>query len=570
MQKQRYLDLMELAVSAYSEEHIARYINDVRREGLREHGYPRLVANIGILLAHGRGMHRLSYFPDMMTLCCAEIPTAKARAGAGAGNDFSVKEIVLCLTELEAAAVFPKAMTDGWRQQLETIDPYRTYSCIAPTPPKIVGNWAAFAAASEQTRNAAGLGDQKAFIHNQILSQLLVFDQNGMYRDPHEPMVYDMVTRLQLALALAQGYDGDGRAALKEHLHRSSLPTLYMQSVSGEIPYGGRSNQFLHNETFYAALCEYYATLYHKEGNEALAGQFKSAARLAVDSLTPWLSEGDIHHVKNRYPKDSLIGCEGYAYFDKYMVTMGSWAYLAYFFADDAIAEQPCPAELGGYIWSTSPHFHKTFLNAGGYFVEIETAADFTYDSNGIGRIHRAGAPSALCLSVPFPCAPTTYTLSAPNPSPLAISGGIKGADEHWHFASEKGTSFTLTEQSATADTATVTHLCTLPDGNTLTQIVHVTADGVTLTVTGEGEIGIELPIFVSDGQNTTHYAMIDDTLSVVLGGWCCHAKTDGIFTLSCNESNAPLIYQNRNGIYHRALASGRGSVRVHIQLKKG
>lgn len=48
---------MERVVSAYSADHIDRYIETVREKGVREHGFPRLTANIGILMAHGRLMH---------------------------------------------------------------------------------------------------------------------------------------------------------------------------------------------------------------------------------------------------------------------------------------------------------------------------------------------------------------------------------------------------------------------------------------------------------------------------------------------------------------------------------
>ena len=34
-------------------------------------------------------------------------------------------------------------------------------------------------------------------------------------------------------------------------------------------------------------------------------------------------------------PLATRQGCEDYAYFDKYMVTMGSWAWLACLFADE-------------------------------------------------------------------------------------------------------------------------------------------------------------------------------------------------------------------------------------------
>ena len=49
-----YIDIMEKALSAYTEERIREYIAEVRRDGLTEHGFPRLGANIGILMAHGR------------------------------------------------------------------------------------------------------------------------------------------------------------------------------------------------------------------------------------------------------------------------------------------------------------------------------------------------------------------------------------------------------------------------------------------------------------------------------------------------------------------------------------
>ena len=40
--KQQYLDMMELALSAYTRERIQDYIREVRQGGLTEHGFPRL------------------------------------------------------------------------------------------------------------------------------------------------------------------------------------------------------------------------------------------------------------------------------------------------------------------------------------------------------------------------------------------------------------------------------------------------------------------------------------------------------------------------------------------------
>ncbi len=66
MMKQRYIDLMEKALSAYTDEHIQKYFNNVKTNGLTEHGFPRLTANIGILIAHGKRRDLLPLFMEMM------------------------------------------------------------------------------------------------------------------------------------------------------------------------------------------------------------------------------------------------------------------------------------------------------------------------------------------------------------------------------------------------------------------------------------------------------------------------------------------------------------------------
>ena len=50
--KERYILLMEKSLSAYTDAHILRYFNEVKTNGLTEHGFPRLTANIGILIFH--------------------------------------------------------------------------------------------------------------------------------------------------------------------------------------------------------------------------------------------------------------------------------------------------------------------------------------------------------------------------------------------------------------------------------------------------------------------------------------------------------------------------------------
>ena len=70
--KGEYLDLMEAAVGAYSDEHMARYLADVEKSGVQEHGFPRLAANLGVLVANGRLPERRDLFARMMTACCRD------------------------------------------------------------------------------------------------------------------------------------------------------------------------------------------------------------------------------------------------------------------------------------------------------------------------------------------------------------------------------------------------------------------------------------------------------------------------------------------------------------------
>ena len=79
--KARYLDLMELAVGAYTPEHMERYLKDIQTKGIEEHGFPRLTSNLGVLLATGRrtSAHDKALFKTMMDECCRQMATAKAR-----------------------------------------------------------------------------------------------------------------------------------------------------------------------------------------------------------------------------------------------------------------------------------------------------------------------------------------------------------------------------------------------------------------------------------------------------------------------------------------------------------
>ena len=560
MKKQRYLDLMEKVTGAYSDSQIEAYLAQVREKGITEHGFPRLGANLGILIANGRMTEKLSRFLQIMELCCQQIPNPAVLPG-GMGNDFSVRELILCLLELEKSDAVSKADLCRWKAALAQIDPYKTYNVIPSVPPTAIGNWAAFNSASEQARVYAGLAQTQAYIENAAESQLFSFEENGMYRDPNEPMVYDIVTRVQLATVLYLGYEGKNRDCVDGFLEKAGKLTLLMQSVTGEIPFGGRSNQFLHNEAHLAAICEYEALRYRDRGDLLTAGAFKAAARMAVEAIEKWLRENPNHHIKNYYPIYSKMGCEDYAYYDKYMVTTASFLYTAYLFAEDDIAETMCPAQSGGsHVWETGPWFHKLFCKGGSYFVELEMAADDHYDASGIGRIQRRGAPGPLCLATSVSAHPNYYT-GEKNPCPMSICPGVW--KDRWQFAWDRNSSYRVITKDAVCGGTEAVWEVRLADGTLVTQHCKVGGEGVVLTTEGEGTVGLLLPVFVFDGAEETKVTVSDGEVRVSYHGWHCQYITDGTIT------DTGLFCVNRNGKYALLRAEGTDCVTVRIKIDR-
>ena len=130
MVKERYFTLMEKILDAYTNEHIDDYYNSVKRDGLKEHGFPRLTANIGILIAHNKRCDLRNRFVQMMDLCCQQIPLVKR-----AGNEFSIREIVFALLELERNKSFPQEQIEFWKSGLKSVT-VETFGVEYPEPVK--------------------------------------------------------------------------------------------------------------------------------------------------------------------------------------------------------------------------------------------------------------------------------------------------------------------------------------------------------------------------------------------------------------------------------------------------
>ena len=555
--KELYLDIMEKSLSAYTEERICEYIEEVKRDGLTEHGFPRLGANIGILMAHGRQLELKSKFIEIIDLCLDGF--AHPINSSKAGNNFAVREVCHAIMELGKTNVIDCEHLEIWEKKLAALDISTTYTQIVSKENPTPANWAYFAVLSEQARGHLCGIDATEFLEHQLPSQLLRLDQNGMYRDrsltgPYQPIVYDLVTRILIGLSLFMGYDGKYASEIEKMMENADDLTLKMQSVTGELAFGGRSNQCIHNEVLQANYYELRATLLNKKGNREKACLFKAAAKKAAETCMHWLSEKPMSHIKNHFDPDLQLGCESYSYFNKYMITVASNAYLAFFVADDSIEPTVAPVDISSFVAETGEDFHKVFMNAGGYSLEFDCNADIHYDAGGLGRVHKQNCDPRVCLSVPFPCGEPNYKLETPNKHPLSICC-FKNTDCGIVCSAQEGIKHTLTSKSESVEQCSAIFQCTLNSEPLFDEKYTVSSAGVDIGFCGAD--GILVPAFLFDGVKETEIIVSNGQIIVKYNGSFCR------YTFSGEPSDYGVFF-NRNGRYR---AFKINTHKLHIEI---
>ena len=220
------------------------------------------------------------------------------------------------------------------------------------------------------------------------------------------------------------------KKAIDEGLEKGGRDDSLMQSPAFQMPYGGRSNQYLFNEALVASCCEYEATRAMKENRPILAGMFKRCARKSAQAVYERLTESDApNHIKNYFDPSEAFGIDGYGTFHRYLITVAVFIGYGFLFADESIKEKKCPCEIGGYVLETSEKFHKVFANCKDQSVEIETKADHRYDSTGLGRYHKKGFPIDLALSLPVTSQPKYRLPKDLVRKNLSICAGVRYTD---------------------------------------------------------------------------------------------------------------------------------------------
>lgn len=452
------------------------------------------------LIAAGQHTNLLESAAQALDSALQQLADAKAADGHG---DFFTFPAMLAYEQLQSR-VLPERRR-RWEECLRTLNPTRAYRDVLSPKHPTVHNWNVVAITGEFLRSQAGFTDAN-FVERHLPAQLPYFTTMGLYRDPNEPMAYDHFPRHFLAAMLQRGYDGPHRAELAELLERGAWTSLLMQSPLGELPTGGRSAQHQWNEAEQCVTYEIWSARKQCAGDAVAARAFKRAAHLALQSIQRWTrSSGELWIVKNRFDPAARHGFEGYSSHSQYNLLTASMLAGAWLFADESIAEGPGPADVGGFAFE-APEFHKVFANAGGLYVELDTAADSHYNSTGLIRVHRRGVEPLI--------GPTD---SSPiQARPLAV-GVAWREGEHWQplagldRAQVKSVRLSVSEARAERVRFSVRYEIGRPKVRAVVETYDLTPQQVRVTAEIEGDVDAlqaRFPALAFDGQRASQITL--------------------------------------------------------------
>lgn len=510
-------------------------IIDPVSHGERQYSTPAYAAAAGLLVSRAGRADLVDSASRAMTFALTALVQQRP---ADRHADFYTPLLMHAYRSLRP--VVPPAQANAWAALLKQIDPETMYRADLRAM-----NWNIVSTCGELLRRKDGLvapemaGRQAAYLESSLAGHLGAFTAIGLCEDPGAPMAYDGFSRLWLEDVYADdAYDGPNAGRIGDFLRTGGLSTLLMLSPAGEWPTGGRSG--LHNWTDAqaVAICEMNATYWQRRGRADVAGAFKRAAHLAFQSVARWQRpSGELNIVKNRADPAARLAYESYSNHSQYNLLPMAMLAIAAERADDTIAERPCPSETGGYVFDARERFHKVIAVAGGYYAEIDTAADGHYNATGLQRVQRAGVPfSALSDTV------APQRAYGPDDAPkAAVAVGLQwqtAAGGPWigladFLGGREGRTVAGVDLSVSACTPARTEFTlkyTLAGdggaGRVVTEAYVLTADGVTQTSAVSGDtaaLRLQWPVLVHDGAADTQQAVMADGLTITHGGAVTH-----------------------------------------------
>ncbi len=518
-----------------------------------EHGQtsPRFASSCAVAIYFGRCMEFKEKLYRVMDHCCYALTRSDA---IDRSPNFWMRELVTAYNCLKNIA--PPERLKKWKDTLAEVIPEKTYKYVSDDSEELskFHNWVIYSAAGESMRQSAGIGGVHGtlwgneYFDKYVRYQLHHFNEYGMYRDPHDPITYDITTRLQYEVALFDGYNGIWKDELRKNLDQAMYATLLLMAPSGEVPFGGRSSQFYFQEGIVSALCE-LASRRYKDSDPRLAGAFKRQAHLAAMSSARGLlrNDGKLFHLKNFFDPATRHGCDFYGHYSVYTLFAGSVYALAALYADDSIAEAPAPAETGGFDFGLTENFYKLFCNQSGNYLEFDLKSNLLYDANGLGRILLKDQPWGVLPVLPFAGKNPGYQLSQDfKPNEYAAAVAPEWRDEQgnicrlaeWNkgVASYKKLALGVWQITYTQENTSVICKVDISQGGKL--VMEIILDGNVKSPE------MVIPVLEFDGINRPQLTLLGSGFNAVMQGKTLKCTSNGKGTYIKDSA------VNRTGIY--------------------
>ena len=524
----------------------------------------RFVGALGGLISANRCIDLVDICAKSMDIACKNLFEASHKYVQGA--PFYTKELMRGYLALKDKIDVSRVKT--WKKLLGDYNPEKNYGFYVPYYYKLQPKWRTpdrlsnsitFGLAGEGLKKKYGIADHSEWIEKYIEYQIENFTELGMYRDPNDPMTYDWVSRMNLSLLFYAGYDGRHAPFFDEILRRGALTMLLYLSSTGEAPFGGRSNQYQHNEATIAVICEYEANRYKHIGNMKAAGVFKRAARLAALSTKQWIHSYPFRNIKNQFMPETKHGYQkNYGYHSVYSLLAASQFGFAYMLADDTIEEKSSPYEIGGYILSLPGAFHKVFATCQKYHIEIDTKADFHYDATGLGRIHHTGFPTELGLSCSIVSKPNYFVSSVCSPRNISIGPGWVDSYDNMHWLADfsediEDTKVTVIKENEVEIEFYIIYTLHSHGIKTIKENYHLNKDGLIITDIFDGSpknILVQIPLLKTNGKYCSEIITGKNSFTVLYQNYCY--KVENISSENISELFLEsFVSPNRNGIYN-------------------
>ena len=559
-----YLDLAERIVRtalAWQDRDSGRIIDAfVHRE--TPTATARYVGALGALMLQGR-------CSDLADSCAKALDAVLDDLESCATNhgEFLVKESLFAFMALEEKAA-PECLR-CWAHVFTSCDPESAYAKSRTNTPDAEKrqNFVTFALAGEAMKKHLRLADNETFFRSYLEEQLARFDTLGMYRDPGAPMVYDITARMNLELAAFYAdWPLPYLEELRKKLRSGAICALLYQSPSGEMPFGGRSNQQNFVEASFALICEAEARYFKAEGDMLMAGVLRRAAARAVHSVTSYLTSEPIRFNKNRFPPETQHGRQlSYGYYGAYTLLIASQLAAAGLLADRTIPfAATTPAESGTFLWTTTDAFHKLFANVQGSHLEMELCNEGDHDAVGWGRWHVPDAPPELPLSTPVPTR-QTFVSVVPASGSLTFGPGTAAEGFAADLALKPGECRPRAAM-VTDDTVEFVIDWPFPTGVVSEKIRLSPASAEVEAVNHAGsDVRYRVPLLLTDGEAKSVIRETETGFEILYKGWIFAVSSEDAARSRENRTAA-----NRNGLYAPALfTSDAGVIKLRLSVKK-